>query len=130
VTDQTQARLQRIEEDVRSLNARYRVLAAVDDTAVRQQIADTFGDDARMAIIYRGVQLGKTQQEIAAALAERNLPLATQPRVSESLGLLVDRGFVTRKRNGPFTAAEGWSDFGLDRTIRKTLRKHNVRDFA
>jgi hypothetical protein len=128
VTDHTQARLQRIEEDVRSLNARYRVLAAVDDTAVRERIADTFGDDPRMAIIYRGVQRGLTQQEIAAALAERKLPLATQQRVSESLGALVDGGFVTRKPKGPFAPAEGWDDFGLERTIKATLKKHKVRD--
>jgi hypothetical protein len=128
VTDHTQARLQRIEEDVRSLNARYRVLATVDDTAVRQKIADLFGDDARMAIVYRGVQRGLTQQEIAEALAERKLPLATQPRVSESLGVLVDQGFVTRKAKGPFTAAEGWDDFGLEKTIKATLKKRKVRD--
>lgn len=128
MTDHTQARLQRIEEDVRSLNARYRVLATVDDSAVRQKITDLFGDDARMAIIYRGVQRGLMQQEIAAALAERKLPLATQQRVSDSLGLLVDQGFVSRKPKGPFAASEGWEDFGMEKTIRATLKKHKVRD--
>src|SRR5205823_13898510 len=62
--DVNQARLQRIEDHLRSLDARVSVLSAVDSGEVKKRIAATFSDP-RMVIIYRGVQAGLTQQQIA-----------------------------------------------------------------
>src|SRR5205823_5249237 len=120
-SDHTQARLQRIEKDVRDLSATVSVLAAVDDGAAKQRIADTFGSDPRTVIIYRGVQRGLTQQEIADLLKERGLPLATQPRVSETLDVLEQRRFIERAPKGVRNILPGWDKFGLERTLKKTL---------
>src|SRR4051812_9077090 len=99
-SDHTQARLQRIEKDVRELAATVSVLAAVDDGPTKQHIQETFGTDPRMVIVYRGVQRALTQQEIADALKERGLPHATQPRVSETLDELEQRRFIERAPKG------------------------------
>jgi hypothetical protein len=129
-SDHTQARLQRIEKDVRDLSATVSVLAAVDDGAAKQRIADTFGSDPRTVIIYRGVQRGLTQQEIADLLKERELPLATQPRVSETLDVLEQRRFIERAPKGVRNILPGWDKFGLERTLKKTLKTHRVADLT
>src|SRR5690349_10139093 len=127
-SDHTQARLQRIEQDVRELTATVSVLAAVDDGQAKQRIQNTFGSNARMVIIYRGVQRGMTQQEIADALKERGLPLATQPRVSESLDELEQLRFIERAPKGPPNVVLGWNKFGLERVLKKTLKDNVVAD--
>ena len=75
MTDEyTQARLQRMEEDLRSLKQQVSVLSVVEDPAVRKKIQETFGDEPRNVIIYRGIERGMNQTEIAAALKDRDLP--------------------------------------------------------
>lgn len=125
--DIDQARLQRIEDHLRSLDARVSVLSAVDSGAAKQRIADTFSDP-RSVIIYRGVARGLTQQQIADALRERDLPQALQQRVSDSLEELVDLGFIGRTKKGKFVVVDGWDAFGLDRVLKKTLRTNKIAD--
>lgn len=127
--DVNQARLQRIEDHLRSLDARVSVLSAVDSGAAKQRIADTFSDP-RTAIIYRGVQVGFTQRRIADALKERNLPRPQQQRVSDALDELVELGFIARTKKGRFVVVDGWDAFGLDRALKKTLRTSKVDDLA
>ena len=127
--DVNQARLQRIEDHLRSLDARVSVLSAVDSGAAKQRIADTFSDP-RTAIIYRGVQAGFTQRRIADALKERNLPRPQQQRVSDALDELVELGFIARTKKGRFVVVDGWDAFGLDRVLKKTLRTSKVDDLA
>jgi hypothetical protein len=127
--DRNQARLQRIEEHLRNLDARVSVLSAVDSGAAKQRIAETF-TDPRAVIIYRGVQAGMTQQEIANALRERGLPRPQQQRVSDTFDDLVDLGFIERTKKGRFVTVEGWDAFGLDRVLKKTLRTSKVDDVA
>jgi hypothetical protein len=129
VGDVNQARLQRIEDHLRSLDARVFVLSAVDSGAAKQRIADTFGDP-RTAIIYRGVQAGFTQQRIADALKERNLPRPQQQRVSDTLDELVELGFIERTKKGRFVIVDGWDAFGLERVLKKTLRASKIDDLA
>jgi hypothetical protein len=129
-SDHTQARLQRIEKDVRELAATVSVLAAVDDGHAKERIQETFGSDPRMVIVYRGVQKNLTQQEIADALKERGLPLATQPRVSETLDDLEQRRFIERAPKGPRSILLGWDKFGLERVLKKTLKTNGVPDLS
>jgi hypothetical protein len=129
-SDHTQARLQRIEKDVRNLSATVSVLAAVDSGAAKERIDRTFGSDPRMVIIYRGVQRGLTQQQIADAVKERGLPAATQQRVSDALAELEDQRFIERPPKGPPVVLPGWDAFGLERVLRKTLRTHGVTDLS
>jgi hypothetical protein len=112
------------------LSATVSVLAAVDDGAAKQRIQDTFGSDPRMVIIYRGVQAGMTQQGIADALEARGLPLATQPRVSESLDELETKRLIERAPKGKRNVLPGWDKFGLERTLKKTLKTHRVADLT
>lgn len=131
MTDEyTQARLQRMEEDLRSLKQQVSVLSVVEDPAVRKKIQDAFGDDPRNVIVYRGIERGMNQTQIAAALKERGLPRAQQPRVSETLDELVDRGFVRRAPKGRYMLRDekAYADFGLAKTLKKTLKRHGVRD--
>jgi len=126
----TQSRLQRMEEDLRSLKQQVSVLSVVEDPAVRQKIKETFDGDARNVIIYRGIELGMNQTEIAAALRERDLPKAQQPRVSETLDELVERGFVRRAPKGRYVLRDekAYADFGLEKVLKKTLKKQGVDD--
>lgn len=130
MTNYDQARLQRMEEDLRSLKQQVSVLSIEQDPAVRGKIRETFGDDARNVIIYRGIQLGMSQTDIAAALRERGLPKAQQPRVSETLDELVDRGFVSRAPKGRYVVRDenAWANFGLEKTLKKTLKKSGIDD--
>jgi hypothetical protein len=124
---QDQARLQEIEKHLRSLDERVSVLSAVDGGRAKQVIAETF-KDPRAVIIYRGVQLGKTQQQIAAALRERALPQALQQRVSDTFSQMEDLGFLRRRRDKAFDIVQGWDDFGLEKVMRKTLLRDNIAD--
>jgi hypothetical protein len=127
--DVNQARLQRIEDHLRNLDARVSVLSAVDSGAAKKRIADTFSDP-RVVIIYRGIQAGLTQQQIAGALNERNLPRPQQQRVSDALDELVELGFIERTKKGRFVVVDGWDAFGLDRVLKRTLRTNQVADLA
>jgi hypothetical protein len=126
--DHTQARLQRIEDDVRELKETVSVLGVVNDREAKARIQAMFGSDPRMVIVYRGVQRGLTQEQIAAALRERGLKYATQPRVSESLTQLEDEQFIKRTPKGPPLVLLGWEKFGLKRVLKNTLRTHGVPD--
>jgi hypothetical protein len=124
---QDQARLQEIEKHLRNLDERVSVLSAVDGSRAKQVIAETF-KDPRTVIIYRGVQRGKTQQQIAAALRERSLPQALQQRVSDTFSHLEDLGFLRRRPDKAFDIVQGWDDFGLEKVMRKTLLRDNIAD--
>jgi hypothetical protein len=128
--DHTQARLQRIEKDVRNLSATVSVLAAVDSGAAKKRIQETFGTDPRMVIVYRGVQRGMTQQQIADAAKARGLPAATQPRISEALDVLEEQRFIERAPRGQRNVLPGWEAFGLERVLKRTLKTHNVDDLS
>jgi hypothetical protein len=126
----TQGRLQDIEKHVRSLDGTVRVLASVDRPAVRKQIEQTFADP-RVVLVYRGVQRGLKQQEIADELKLRQLPRATQPFVSGILAQLHDRGFVDKAPKGAgYTTVDGWNAFNLDRVLRKLLKAAGVDDLT
>lgn len=128
--DHTQARLQRIEKDVRNLSATVSVLAAVDNAAAKKRIEDTFGSDPRMVIVYRGIQAGLTQRQIADALKERELPGAQQARVSNAFDELEELNFIERTPKGPAAVLPGWEAFGLERVLKKTIRASGVADLS
>ena len=124
----TQARLQDIEKHVRSLDGTVRVLASVDRPAVTRQIKATFADP-RTVIVYRGVEQGLKQMEIAQQLKRRGLADANQPFVSKTLAQLHDDGFVEKARKGGgYVPAAGWEAFSLSKTLRKILKAADVDD--
>lgn len=126
--DHTHARFQRMEDHLRRLDARVSVLSAVGDEATKKRIVDTFGSDARMVIIFRGVQKGLTQEAIAKALRERGLPGAQQARVSNTFDELEELGFIERSPNGPAVVSQGWESFGLERALKRTLKNQGIAD--
>lgn len=128
-SDELQARIQRIEEDVRGLHDVVAVLAAADSHAVKQAIRDVFSDP-RAVIIYRGIQRGMTQTEIGAALKARGLRNYFQQDVSKTVGLLEDRGFVEKPPKGPHVARTGWNKYGLEKVLRKTLRDAGIDELS
>jgi hypothetical protein len=128
--DINQARFQRMEDHLRSLDERVSVLSAVDGDAAKARIADTFGSDARMAIIYRGIQASLTQREIAKELRDRKLPGAQQARVSNAFDELEELGFIKRTTKGKAVPVGGWDDFGLERVLKKTLKTNDVVDLS
>lgn len=131
MTDEyTQARLQRMEDDLRSVKQEVSVLSGVNDAAVKKRIQATFADNPRNALIYRGIELGMNQTQIAMALKERGIPQAEQPRVSETLNELVDLGFIRRAPKNRYILRDedAYADRSLPKTIRKTLKKHGVND--
>lgn len=124
----TQGRLQDIEKHVRSLDGTVKVLASVDRPAVKKRIEATF-DDPRMIVVYRGVQRGLKQHEIAAELKARDLPQAQQPFVSKALTQLQEQGFVEKAPKGAgYVAVDGWNAFNLERILRKMLKAAGVDD--
>jgi len=126
--DQLQARMQRIEADVRGLHEKVAVLAAVDSGAARRRIAETFADP-RTVVIYRGLQLGLTQTQIAGALRARGLSKgAQQQQVSTTTRDLEDLGFVERTTKRKYVPTPGWDSFGLEKVLRRTLRTASVDD--
>lgn len=128
-SDELQARIQRIEEDLRSLHDVVAVLAAADSDAVKQVIHSVFSDP-RTVIIYRGVQRGMTQAQIGAALKERGLKKNFQPDVSKTVRMLEDKGFVEKPPQGAHVPRTGWNKYGLERFVRKTLRDAGIDDLA
>jgi hypothetical protein len=128
--DQLQARIQRIESDVRSLRETVSVLAAVDSGTAKKLIKDTFASP-RNVIIYRGLQRGMTQTEIATALRERELKAnAQQQQVSKTIRDLEDLGFVEKTPKGTYVPKSGWGSFGLEKVLRKTLRDAKIDDLS
>ena len=126
----TQGRLQDIEKHDRSLDGTVKVLASVDRPAVRKQIEQAFADP-RMIIVYRGVQEGMNQRQIADHLKARGLTRATQSFVSDALAKLHDRGFVDKApKGGGYLPVEGWDAFNLNKTLRKMLKAAGVDDLA
>jgi hypothetical protein len=126
--DQLQARMQRIEADVRGLHEKVGVLAAVDSGGAKKRIADTFSAP-RTVIIYRGLKAGMTQAQIASSLKERGLTKgAQQQQVSATIRELEDLGFVEKTPRGKYVATAGWETFGLEKVLRKTLRDGRVDD--
>ncbi len=124
--DQLQARMQRIEADVRGLHEKVGVLAAVDSGAAKKRIAETFSV-ARTVIIYGGIKAGMTQAGIAEALKERGLTKgAQQQQVSATIRELEDLGFVEKTPKGKYVPTPGWETFGLEKVLRKTLRDAKV----
>ena len=124
--DALQARMQRIEADVRGLHEKVAVLAAVDSGVAKQLIKDTFSDP-RTVLIYRGIQRGMTQTAIAKALKERGVKTnAQQQQVSKTIRDLEDLGFVEMTRKSKYVPKAGWESFGLDKVLRKTLRDAGI----
>jgi hypothetical protein len=120
-----QARVQRIEADVHGL---YRILAVTDrGDQVRALIKETFAD-ARTCIVFRGVQRGLNGTQTAKALTDRGLDGADKRRVSDTRRQLDEIGLVNKAPKGKYVAAGGLEEFGLDRTIKDTLRKAKVPD--
>lgn len=128
--DHLQARIQRIEADVRGLRETVSVLAAVDSAEAKALIEETFGSP-RNVVILRGIQLGMTQAQIARALKERDLKTnAQQQQVSKTIRDLEDLGFVEKTPKGTYVPKAGWDAFGLERTLRKTLRSAGINDLG
>lgn len=124
----TQARLQDIEKHVRNLDGTVRVLASVDRPAVRQQIAEAFADP-RVIVIYRGIQEGMNQRDIAAELKKRGMSRATQSFVSEVLAKLDEQGFVVKAaKGGSYVPVDGWEAFNLTKALRKILKTSGIDD--
>lgn len=126
----TNARLQRIEERVASLDDTVSILAMVDDAAARTRIEETFGGDPSMVLVYRGVQRSLTQEQTAQELRARGLPRIQQADVSRARSLLQERGFIKPKEPRGHAAREGWAPFGIERFLRKVLRDAGVTDIA
>jgi len=125
--DHTQARLQRMEERLASLDRTVAVLAKVDDAPVKR-IAETFADDPSMVIVYRGVQENFSQARIAEALRDRALPRADQARVSRACGSLYDLGFLKKRKPSGYTIEEGWQAFGIEKSLKLILRRAGIAD--
>lgn len=126
----TQGRLQDIEKHVRSLDETVKVLASVDRPAVRKEIEQAFADP-RAIVIYRGVQEGLTQPQIADQLKARGLSNPTQSFVSAALATLHDGGFVDKAPKGAgYIAVEGWEAFNLKKVLRKALKAAGIDDLA
>jgi hypothetical protein len=126
-SDQLEARIQRIEEDLRSLHDVVAVLAAANPDAVKQVIRNVFSDP-RTVIIYRGIQQGRTQTEIGVALKDRGLKKYFQQDVSKTVGILEDKGFVEKPPKGGHVTRAGWNKYGLEKFLRKTLRDAGIDD--
>lgn len=130
MTDEyTQGRLQEIEKHVRSLDGMVKVLAAVDRPAVRKDIEAAFSDP-RTVIVFRGVQRGLLQQQMADALRSRGLANPTQGFVSKALTKLHDAGFVERTPKGGYIAVQGWNAFNIEKILKKILKDSDVDDVA
>lgn len=124
MTDHTQERLQRIEERVASLDDTVSILAGVDDALAKQRMAEVFGDDPSMVIIYRGVERKLSQTQIAAELRKRGLTRADQARVSTACAFMLDKRFLKKKEPKGYAVRDGWETFGLDKYLKQVLRGH------
>jgi hypothetical protein len=125
-SDHTQVRLQRIEEHLESLDDAVAVLGSVDDAGAKAKIARVFADP-RIVLVYRGVQRGLNQSETAATLKDRGLLYADQGSVSRAREQLLDENFL--KRDGKKVVVQkGWEQFGIEKALKKILKKADVRD--
>jgi hypothetical protein len=130
VTDQhTQARLQRIEERVASLDDTVSILAVMDDGAAQQRMKEMFENDPSMAIIYRGVELQITQTRTAQELKARELPRADQGDVSRARATLADKNFITKTSSG-YATRHGWKQFGIEKYLKQVLKRAAVPDLG
>jgi hypothetical protein len=50
--------------------------------------------------------------------------------VSETLDVLEARRFIERAPKGVRNILPGWDKFGLERTLKKTLKTHHVADLT
>lgn len=128
--DHTQARLQRIEQRVASLDDTVSILAMVDDVAAKQRIEEIFGGDPSMVIVYRGVQKNLTQEQTADILRTKGLNRSNQAEVSRARALLEEKGFIKKREPRGYVARDGWTPFGIERYLRKVLRDAGVTDLA
>lgn len=126
----TNARLQRIEQRVASLDDTVSILAMVDDAAAKKRIEDTFAGDPSMVLVYRAIQKNLTQEQTADLLRERGLPRSNQAEVSRARAKLLELGFVKVKEPRGYAVRDGWAPFGIERFLRRVLRDANVTDLA
>jgi hypothetical protein len=127
VSDHSHGHTQRIESHVRDSNNRDSVLAALEKRDIaRKRIADTFGSDPSVVIVYLGLQRGMTQPEIAAALKDRGLKGGSQPQVSLAEAKLEEAGFLRQPPKGRRVVQGGWEEFGLNRALGKILRDRGI----
>jgi hypothetical protein len=130
VTDQhTQARLQRIEERVASLDDTVSILAVMDDGVAQQRMTEMFENDPSMAIVYRSVAKGITQDATAQELANRKLTRSNQAEVSRARANLADRNFITKTESG-YAVRPGWKQFGIDKYLKQVLKRAGVPDLG
>lgn len=122
----TQARLQRIEARVASLDDTVSILATVDDALAKQRIDEVFGDDPSMVVLYRGVQLGLSQERIAGELRRRGLQRADQGDVSRACAFLMDKRFLKKREPKGYTVRDGWEAFGLDKFLKQVLKARKI----
>lgn len=127
--DYTQARLQRIEDRVASLDDTVSIIAAMDGDAAQERFALMFDGDASMAIVYRSVVKGITQEATARELGARGLPRSNQAEVSRALAKLADKNFIAKTPKG-YTVRPGWAQFGIDKYVRKVLKSASVSDLV
>jgi hypothetical protein len=127
--DYTQARLQRIEDRVASLDDTVSIIAIMDDGAAQARFAEMFDDDASMAIVYRGVAKGMTQEATARELGARGLTRSNQAEVSRARARLADKNFISKTAKG-YAVRPGWTQFGIDKYVRKVLKRASVSDLG
>jgi hypothetical protein len=127
--DHTQARLQRIEERVASLDDTVSVLAIVDDTAAQERMKEMFEGDPSMAIIYLGVERQITQARSAVELRAQKLPRADQGEVSRARARLADKHFITKTSKG-YVIRPGWKQFGIGKYLKQVLKSGGVKDLG
>jgi hypothetical protein len=127
MSDHSHGHGQRIESHVRDSNNRDSVLAALEKAEIaKKRIAETFGSNTTLVIVYQGLQRGMTQPEVARALKDRGLAGGTQPQVSIAEGKLEEAGFLRQPRKGRRVLREGWEEFGLNRALAKILKDRGI----
>jgi hypothetical protein len=125
--DHSHGHSQRIEAHLRDVNHRGSVLAVLETrAAAKKRIADTFGSNPSLVIVYLGRQKGMTQPEVVRELKGRNLPGGSQPQVSVAEAKLEEAGFLMQPPKGRRVVLEGWEEFGLNRALNKILNDHRV----
>jgi hypothetical protein len=127
VTDRAHGQRQQIESDLRDVNQRGSVLAALEKAeAAKIRIAQTFGQNPARVIVYLGLKRGMTQGEVVQALKDRGLPGASQASVSRAEAALEEAGFLVQPPQGRRQIREGWEEFGLSRVLAKVLKDGGV----
>lgn len=124
MSDHTLGHTQRIEKHVRDSNHRDSVLATLEKEEIaKRRIAETFGSNPSLIIVYQGLKAGMTQPQIAQALKDRGLAGGTQPQVSMAEAKLDEAGFLRQPKKGRRVIREGWDEFGIDRALAKILKQ-------